>query len=805
MKLFDKFLKKLKTDRNTFLTYLLTLISFYLCIDRVVEILLIGLTGISVDYWGPIKYTFALACPVAAFYLSGASKFVTEDKVKLSFLYIYTIALYIMSISMVIQWVNQLSWALLFWVPNYRYIILTFPDLIKPALSAFAWYLPVCTFYPLFKWLYMVVDDTKDLRDSIFDYGGIDLSDKSEGMGPYTCEMFLCRDKESGKSIKTPEARRFEASLIVGVSGSGKTSMMFEPMIARDLERKYFFKESAKEFGYTALRTGLATLNTPYSNDYLNENFSLNMLTPVPYKEKVYKAFVQKLTYHYNGQNSVYKNLGITYLAPDYESLSHMKDVAENFNIKYKVIDPNDNSSIGLNPFIFDDPIKTSIAISSVLKRMYHTEMNPSNTQSSTEAFMHNIVTQAVENLTLLLKEMYPLLHDNQLPTLEDLLNLLNDFDKIEVLAEQMKQIPELAEKYNIQLGYFKKTFYKGANGREETERYLQASAAQLENLLRYPGVKNILCNRVNNINYDKALADGEVIFVCTRRGDLGASVHKAFGLFYLLLMQHSVLSRPGNEKTRIPHFLYVDEFPPFVCKATEDIFTLYRKYRVGTIISAQNLSQFGINNDYNFRQTIMANCTTKIVFGNNTPEDNDWWSKEFGEKREWKFNNTYQTDKGRYDPNYSMISWAWKENYKPGKVQSLKFKAIIYKTKDLKGKSLVGSAKVDFLESKYKEKQKVKTFNFEKFANSIDYKKEDANANKKPKFSFKEEIDFTGESATGYVTDNAIFNVPNDSARYTFDEENAITSYNNSIAIKKPKDNKSNNDNNSSSEANKK
>ena len=47
-------------------------------------------------------------------------------------------------------------------------------------------------------------------------------------------------------------------------------------------------------------------------------------------KEKVYKAFVQKLTYHYNGQNSVYKNLGITYLAPDYESLSHIKDVAKN-------------------------------------------------------------------------------------------------------------------------------------------------------------------------------------------------------------------------------------------------------------------------------------------------------------------------------------------------------------------------------------------------------------------------------------------------------------------------------------------
>ena len=67
---------------------------------------------------------------------------------------------------------------------------------------------------------------------------------------------------------------------------------------------------------------------------------------------------------------------------------------------------------------------------------------------------MHNIVTQAIENLTLLLKEMYPLKNNNQLPTLEDLLNLLNNFDDIEVLAEEMRQIPELAEKYNIQLGY---------------------------------------------------------------------------------------------------------------------------------------------------------------------------------------------------------------------------------------------------------------------------------------------------------------------------------------------------------------
>ena len=776
MKYIDKFLSKLKTDRNTFATYVLTLISVYICIDRIAEILFMIFSGLSVSYWGPIKYTLALACPVFAFYFSFASKFADDKYTKTCFFYVYAVALYIVSVSMFVQWMNQLGWLLLFSVPNYSYIIANFMDLIKPAFSALAWYLPIVTFFPLFKWLYTVVDDTLYIKESIWDYGGIDLSDKSIGLGPYTCEMFLCKDRETGKNIKTPESRRFESTLIVGVSGSGKTSMMFEPMIARDIEKKYFFRESAKELGYTALRTNIATLNCPYSNDYINENFSLNMISPVPSKEKVYKAFFAKLLYYYDGDNSIYKNLGITYMAPDYESISHIKDVANNFGIKYNIIDPNDNTSIGLNPFSYQDPIKTSIAISSILKRLYASE-DSYNLSNHDEAFMENVVTQAIENLVLLLKEVYPRLHEGDLPNLEDLLDLLNDFDLIEQMSEQMKEFPELAEKYKIQLGYFKKTFYKTAHGREETEKFLQASAAQLENMLRYPGVRNILCNRVNNLNYDNALANGDVTLVCTRRGDLGPSIHKAFGLFFILLMQQSVLSRPGNEKTRIPHFLYIDEFPPFVCKATEDIFTLYRKYRVGTIISSQNLSQFGKNGGNNFRQTLLANCSTKVVFGNNTPEDNEWWEKEFGDKRRWMFTHDYKTDQGKYDDTYKSIKWQWIPNYKAGKVQALKLKFIIYKTKDLKGKNLVGQAKIDFLESRYKEKQKIKNYNFSKFTSGIATNTDNEDHYKsKPKFDLKN-INFSSNPNNPNDMDPIQTNTSD--ASYKFDNEDAITSFN--------------------------
>ena len=139
-----------------------------------------------------------------------------------------------------------------------------------------------------------------------------------------------------------------------------------------------------------------------------------------------------------------------------------------------------------------------------------------------------------------------------------------------------------------------------------------------------------------NNLKFDRALADGEVTFVCTRRGDLGANTHKAFGIFFLLLMQQSVLARPGNDSTRIPHFLYIDDFPEFLCKAIEPIFTVYRKYKIGNILSAQTLSQLNGDEKENFRDEILANCVNKAIFGNALPEDVKWWETELQDKREW-------------------------------------------------------------------------------------------------------------------------------------------------------------------------
>lgn len=101
----------------------------------------------------------------------------------------------------------------------------------------------------------------------------------------------------------------------------------------------------------------------------------------------------------------------------------------------------------------------------------------------------------------------------------------------------------------------FRKNFYKTGSGRDETEKYIYSAVTQLDSLLRLPGVKTILCNRHENINFDEMLSNGDLTFVCTRRGDLGMTTHKAFGLFFLLAMQNAVLRRPGNENNRVANF----------------------------------------------------------------------------------------------------------------------------------------------------------------------------------------------------------------------------------------------------------
>ena len=126
MKYFDKFLKLLKTDRNTFCTYILTLCSIYVIVDRFVEFLLILFTGVGSHYWGPIKYAIAYVFVIFAFQFSMSSKFVRHDADKRHFFYWYCIGLYLVTILMAVEWINRLCWLGLLFLPGYTELVTDF-------------------------------------------------------------------------------------------------------------------------------------------------------------------------------------------------------------------------------------------------------------------------------------------------------------------------------------------------------------------------------------------------------------------------------------------------------------------------------------------------------------------------------------------------------------------------------------------------------------------------------------------------------------------------------------------------------
>ena len=289
--------------------------------------------------------------------------------------------------------------------------------------------------------------------------------------------------------------------------------------------------------------------------------------------------------------------------------------------------------------------------------------------------------------------------------------------------------------------------------------------------MLKLPGVKTILCNRTKNIDFDKSLANGDVTFVCTRRGDLGSSSHTAFGLFFLISMQNAVLRRPGTEKSRIPNFLYIDEFPDFICKATEPIFTMYRKYKIGTIISAQNLEQLEPSNSReSLKQTILANCASKIFTGGGSIDELKWWSDEFGTKREWTFKNTIDFEKMKYEPKRSDVKWDFVLNFKPYKFQTFTLKDCAYKIRGDNGKPMVGQGKLNFLESKYKEPKKIKSYDFGKYSDGVTTATEDnEDLPRKKRFDLKN-LDFVDER-------NEFNPIQTDTTDldYLFDNEDAI------------------------------
>ena len=533
--------------------------------------------------------------------------------------------------------------------------------------------------------------------------------------------------------------------------------MVMEPMIARDIEKKHFFREISKEMGFTALKTGIAYLNKPYDNDYLNKNFVLSMISPAEGKERIYKAYMKKMIYEVEPNGTIiYKNFGITAVSPDSNHTDRLKEVLEAYDMPYIEIDPTNPASLGLNPFIIGNPALCGLIISLIIRGLY----KPA-TFSAEMAYNEDVSRQAIQNLVILLKLMYPRKNEGLLPNLSDLLKCFTNFDYVQELCEELEQDEELAKEYELQLDYFKQNFYRGSDGRKDMHRFVHFASSTIDVLLRSAQIRSIVCNRSNNISFNDVINEGKIVLLSTRPYEIGGMQHRAFGSFFLMLMMCSVENNRELVKNRIPHFIYVDELDQYDVDSFGDMFLLYRKFKVGVIYSCQTIAGLGSTG-----QHILANSPTKISFGNSSPDEMSWWVQEFGKRKEWNVGYSYDKSEGEYSDKLGSPNWAWEDHMKLGKIQGLKFKNVIYKTKLKNGKNVVNFGKVDFLESKYKTAHKTKKYNFGKYIQSNDNEK-----NEKEKFN-PSKVKFTRDERG----DIDPIRMNTSDSTYFFDNEDAIS-----------------------------
>lgn len=133
-------------------------------------------------------------------------------------------------------------------------------------------------------------------------------------------------------------------------------------------------------------------------------------------------------------------------------------------------------------------------------------------------------------------------------------------------------------------------------------------------------------------LDIDNFLEEGGVLLVNSALGQLN-ELSLMFGQFFIRQFQSSVFKRPPEENgyKRIPIFFYVDEFPLFANESFERMLTLGRSYRVGSLIAIQSIGQLAmVMKDY--ERVIIGNARNRTVFGGGVYEDNEYFSKQFGE-----------------------------------------------------------------------------------------------------------------------------------------------------------------------------
>lgn len=400
-----------------------------------------------------------------------------------------------------------------------------------------------------------VDEDQKKMFNNIYEANPFDKM-KNAKYEMQKGDVQLCLNYETNEPVILPFKDRFLHMLILGPTGSGKTSQILLPLIEQDLR---------------------------------NEEYGVTIIEPKgDLAEKV--AAMGR----YRGKEVVYFNpthQDCPYFNPLY---GPEDEVLENMATTFKMLNPD-------SPQFFQDMNETLIRNSmKVLKRL--------KGNSATLLDLSTLVYNAQGQGRI----------------------MINNFAKLSGAGSTVETAKENGEIAS----WFITEYY---NEKSKTYEHCSGLRSQIAKITSNSHLRRVLNppNGENDVNFEKIIEEGKILAISTAQGDL-RDLGRFLGYFIILNFQSAVFKRPGNENTRRPHFLYIDEFQTYSNPGFADMLTQGRSYRVASHLATQNralMAMGGGRDGNNFVELVSTNARNVVIFPGGNSKDAKFYSDEFGEQ----------------------------------------------------------------------------------------------------------------------------------------------------------------------------
>lgn len=464
-------------------------------------------------------------------------------------------------------------------------------------------------------------------------------------------DLNIIRYMKSGKSYLIKQKDRQRHMLLNGVTGTGKTSSALVPAVAQDLDHKAHNEDYIKR----ELLGRIITVGDIHPVKNMgNEDFSVqNFYADTQEGREFIESLLKKAP-----------SAGMTIIAPNADFSDAVYELATSRGFKVNRVDPKpadaDTGEMksgfkGFNPLYISPTLsprqrklevfRKSRMFSDVLQALY-------DQSGKSDPYFSSLNRNLTTMLTILVLITFAKVNENEerkQPYATDIQEVINDFSCVRKYLLALAQIVGVAkdgdtvESVNAAWLNSKKfgeyqfivtqiSYDLLGPGRADMEKQARGLRVIINEFLTDPLIRDVLCAE-NTVDLDRCLEEGQITVV-NYALELGMSLATGFGLFFCLSFNQAVLRRPGNEDSRLYHFYYCDEFPVLMHRDMEQIFTLFRQYKVCFICAFQTFSQFNRNDITKFlKDVIISNVGHHIIYGNCAPEEMELYEKLAGKE----------------------------------------------------------------------------------------------------------------------------------------------------------------------------